>query len=155
MTVFGKSVSAYVGFAKGPAILMLLVGITRLAMSLGGVENATTKYVSLNITMLFCVIYLAIRMHTTGFGTYKHLWPAILVPSLVFHLCAILGIVIGMITGQDNIYTTPEYAFGQDGKTLLHLGAHLVIGIPVSTTINWLLGCLILLITRKLVRRPA
>jgi hypothetical protein len=153
--MFGKPLSAYVRFALGPAILMLIVGVVRLAMSLGGVENSTTKYVSLNITMLFCVFYLAIRMHTTGFGSYKHLWPAILIPGLAFHGCAILGIVVGMITGQDNIYTMPEYAFGQDGKTLTHLGAHLVIGIPVSTTINWLLGCLILFITKKLVRRPA
>jgi hypothetical protein len=154
MTVFGKPLSAYVGFAKGPAILMLIVGITRLAMSLGGVQNSTTRWVSLNVVMLLSVFYLAIRMHTTGFGTYKHLWPAILMPGLAFHGCAILGIVIGMITGLDNIYTTPEYAFGQDGKTLTHLGGHLVIGIPVGTTINWLIGCLILLITRKLVRRP-
>jgi hypothetical protein len=155
MTVFGKPLSAYVGFAKGPAILMLIVGITRLAMSLGGVQNSTTRWVSLNVVMLLSVFYLAIRMHTTGFGSYKHLWPAILIPGLVFHLCAILGIVIGMTSGQDNIYTTPEYAFDQDGKTLFHAGAHLVIGIPVGTTINWLIGCLILFITKKLVRRPA
>jgi hypothetical protein len=151
--MFGKSLSAYIAFAKGPAILMLIVGMTRLAMSLGGVPNSTTKWVSLNVAMFFCVLYLAIRMHSTGFGSYKHLWPAILIPNLIFHANAILGIVIGIITGHDNIYTTPEYAFDQDGKTLFHAGAHLVIGIPVGTTINWLIGCLILLITRKVARR--
>jgi hypothetical protein len=155
MTVFGKPLSAYVGFAKGAVILMLVVGVTRLAMSLGGVPNSTTKWVSLNIAMLFCVFYLAIRVHTTAFGSYKHLLPAIFIPNLLFHASAILGIVIGMITGQDNIYTTPEYAFGQDGKTLIHAGAHLAIGVPFSTLINWLVGCLILFITKKLVRRPA
>lgn len=104
---------------------------------------------------LIGLFYLAIRVHTTGFGSYKHLLPALLLPSLALHGVAITGIVIGIITGHDNVLTTPEYAFGADGKTMIHAGAHVVIGIPASTLINWLFGCLILFITQKVVRRTA
>jgi hypothetical protein len=155
MTVFGKPLSAYAKFSQGVIIAIVVVGLTRLALSLAGVPNSTTKWVSMSGVMLVGLFYLAIRIHTTGFGTYKHLFPALLMPIFFIQGIAILGIVIGMVTGNDNVFTTPEYAFGQDGKTLLHLGAHLVIGIPASTLMNWLIGCLVLFITRKLVRRSA
>ena len=152
MTVFGKPLSAYVKFSQGVIVAVLVVGLARLALSLAGMPNATTKWFAMNGVMFFGLFYLAIRIQTTGFGTYKHLFPAILMPAIVFHGIAILGIAIGMITGSDNVFTAAEYAFGQDGKTPLHIGAHLVLGIPASTLINWLFGCLILFITRKLAR---
>jgi hypothetical protein len=155
MTVFGKPASAYVAFSKRVALLILVVGIARLALSLGGVSNSTTRWLAMNGVYFLGLFYLAIRVHTTGFGSYKHLLPALVLPSLVLHGMAIAGIAIGMITGQDNVFTTPEYAFGQDGKTLFHMGMHLVVGIPASTLINWLFGCVILFITKKLIRRNA
>ena len=155
MTVFGKPASAYVAFSKGVALLILVVGVARLALSLAGVPNSTTRWLAMNGVLFFGLFYLAIRVHTTGFGSYKHLLPTLVLPSLILHGVAITGVVLGMITGHDNVFTTPEYAFGQDGKTLFHVGMHLVVGIPSSTVINWLFGCLILLITKKLVRRPA
>lgn len=155
MTVFGKPASAYVAFSKGVALLILVAGIARLALSLGGVPNSTTRWLAMNGVLFFGTFYLAIRVHTTGFGTYKHLLPALVLPSLVLHVISITGIAIGIVTGRDNVFTSPEYAFGQDGKTLFHVGMHLVVGIPASTVVNWLMGCLILLITKKLVRRTA
>jgi len=155
MTVFGKPLSAYVAFSKGVALLVLAVGIMRLALSLGGVPNSTTKWFTMNGVLFVGVIYLAIRVHTTGFGGYKQLLPALVLPNLMLHMVAITGIVTGMITGHDNVFTSPEFAFGGDGKTLLHAGAHLVIGIPASTLINWLVGCVILFISKKLIRRSA
>jgi hypothetical protein len=155
MTVFGKPVSVYVAFSKGVSLLLLIVGVARLALSLAGVPNSTTRWLAMNGVLFFGLFYLAIRIHTTGFGSYKHLLPALVLPCLILHGVAIAGIVLGMITGHDNVFTAPEYAFGQDGKTLFHVGMHLVVGIPSSTVINWLFGCLILLITKKLVRRTA
>jgi hypothetical protein len=155
MTVFGKPVAAYVAFSKVVTLAILVVGITRLSLSLSGVPNSTTKWLTMNGVYFFGFIYLAIRVHTTGFGSYKHLLPALVFPSMALHAVAIAGIVIGMITGNDNVFTTPEYAFGTDGKTLLHVGAHLVIGIPASTVVNWIFGCLVLFITKKFVRRGA
>src|SRR5262245_50778465 len=98
MTVFGKPASAYVAFSKGVAFLILVVGIIRLALSLGGVSNSTTKWISMNGAYLIGLFYLAIRVHTTGFGTYKHLLPALVPPGVVFHSIAIAGIAIGIAT---------------------------------------------------------
>ena len=43
MTIFGKSISEYYQFAKGILGLIVLVGIGRLALSLGGVPNSTSE----------------------------------------------------------------------------------------------------------------
>jgi hypothetical protein len=155
MKIFGKTVSQYISFAGGIAGLVLAVGIIRIALSLAGMPNATTKWASMNFVLVLGIIYLAFRAHTTGFGTYKHLLPSVVVVNSTMHLVAIAGIVIGMITGQDNVFTTPEYAFGEDGKTLFHAGMHVAIGMTVGAVINWLMSCVFLFIAKKAVRNPS
>ena len=52
MKIFGKSFSQYVTFEKGFLILVLVVGLARLALSLAGLPNATVKFVSLSVLLL-------------------------------------------------------------------------------------------------------
>jgi len=84
MIFFGKRLSEYVAFVKPFLGLILVVGIARLALSLGG---------------------------------------------------------------------APEYSFGGDGKTWLHVGAHLLIGTTIGSLVSWLVGCLIMFATKKLATR--
>ena len=71
MTIFGKRVSEYLAFAKIFLLLIAIVGIARLALSLAGVENATVKWLSISVLALLGLVYYAIRVHTSGFGSYK------------------------------------------------------------------------------------
>ena len=48
MTIFGKRLSEYVAFSKLFLGLILVVGIVRLALSLGGVPNSMVKWISIN-----------------------------------------------------------------------------------------------------------
>jgi len=57
--IFGKSLSDYVSFEKGFLILVLVVGLARLALSLLGVPNSTAKFLSL--TVLFLLGWSTIR----------------------------------------------------------------------------------------------
>ena len=69
--------------------------------------------------------------------------------SVVGEAIIIAGIVIAIFTGHDNIFSAPEYSGGGDGKTWLHAGAHLVLGTIVGPLVAWLVGSLILFITKK------
>ena len=51
MTIFGKRLSEYVAFSKPFLGLILVVGIVRLALSLGGVPNWTAKWLSITAVM--------------------------------------------------------------------------------------------------------
>jgi hypothetical protein len=151
MTIFDKRLSDYAAFAKPFMILVLIVGGLRLGLSLGGASDSIVKWISVTAVMWIGVLYFAIKVHTAGFGSYKHLLPVLLFPNLVGQAIAIIAIVIGIVTGNDNIYTAPEYSFGQDGKTWLHAGAHLLLGTTIGTLVGWLVGCVIMFITKRLV----
>ena len=102
--------------------------------------------------MWIAVLYYSVRVHTAGFGAYKHLLPVLVLPNLVAQAIAITGITIAIVTGNANIFSAPEYAFGGDGKTWLHVAAHALIGTTVGSLIPWAAGCAILAATRRMAR---
>jgi hypothetical protein len=151
MTIFGKRLSEYVAFCKPFLILILVVGIARLALSLGGVPNSIARWLSITVVIWIGVLYYAIRVHTSGFGSYKQLLPICVLQSLAAQAVIVPSIILAIFTGKDNIYSVPEYSFGSDGKSWLHVGAHLLLGTTVAPLIGWLVGCLIMFATKKLV----
>ncbi len=153
--MFGKPLYEYIAFAKVFLLLIVVVGLARLALSLAGVENATIKWLSITVVSLVGAVYYSIRVHTSGFGSYKQLLALIFIQSVVGEAIIISGIVIAIVTGRDNIFSAPEYSGGGDGKTWLHAGAHLVLGILAGSLVTWLIGSLILFITKKVAPRAA
>jgi hypothetical protein len=153
MNIFGKPLGEYVRFCRPFILLVAVIGITRLALSLAGAPNATATWFSMTAVAWIGVFYYAVRVHSSGFGTYKHLLPIVALINLTAQAIAIVAIVIAIVTGTNNIFSAPEYAFGSDGKTWLHVGAHLVVGTTVGTLIPWLTGSLIMFISTKLSRQ--
>ncbi len=153
MKMFGKNLSEYVAFSKLFLGLILVVGIFRLALSLGGVPNTTAKWLSITAVIWIGVLYYSIRVHTSGFGSYKQLLPIFILQSLAAQAIIVPAILLAIFTGTDNIYSAPEYSFGGDGKTWLHAGAHLLVGTTIGPLVGWLVGCLILFATKKLATR--
>jgi hypothetical protein len=153
MNIFGKRLSEYVAFSKPFLGLILVVGIARLALSLGGVPNSTTKWLSVTAVIWIGILYFSIRVHTSGFGSFKHLLPILVLQSLAAQIIIVPAIMLAIFTGQDNIYSVPEYSFGQDGKTWLHAAAHLGLGTTIGPLVGWLVGCLIMFATKKLVTK--
>ena len=153
MTIFGKRLSDYVAFSKLFLGLILVVGIARLALSLGGVPNAAAKWLSITAVIWIGVLYYSVRIHTSGFGSYKHLLPICVLQGLTAQVVIVPAIILAIFTGNDNIYSAPEYSFGSDGKTWLHVAAHLGLGTTIGPLIGWLVGCLILFATKKLVTK--
>ena len=150
MTIFGKSVSEYIEFARLFLGLILLVGAVRLLLSLAGMPNATVKWFSLTAAAWIGVLYYAVRVHTSGFGSYRHLLPIYLLMSLTAQIIVIPAIVIAILSGSNNIYTAPEYSLGEDGKTWGHAAAHLFVGTTIGSGVSWLIGSLVMFLTRKL-----
>jgi hypothetical protein len=150
MIIFGKSLSEYVAFTRMFIAAVFLVGLARLALSLAGAPNTTTRWVSMTVVIWIGLLYYSVRVHSSGFGSYRHLLPVIALPNFVGHAIAILAIVIAIFTGNDNVFSAPEYAFGGDGKSWLHAGAHLFVGTTIGTLVPWLIGCVFMLAAKKL-----
>jgi len=146
--MFGKKLSEYISFAKPILLLILVVGIARLALSLAGVQNSAVKWLSISVTLLIGLVYFSIRVYTTGFGSYKQLLPVLYLQAIVSQAIVIAGIVIAIETHKDNIFSAPEYSGGGDGKTWVHVAAHLVVMI-ISPLVAWLVGSAIMWVTKK------
>lgn len=153
MIIFGTPLSEYVAFAKIFLVLIIIVGVARLALSLAGVENAVVKWLSISVVALIGLVYYSIRVHTSGFGSYKQLLALIVIQSIVAQAIIIIGIAIAIFTNRDNIFSAPEYSGGGDGKTWLHAGAHLLFGVIVGSLVSWLIGSIILFVTKKVAPR--
>ena len=153
--MFGKRLSDYIRFQQAILGLILVVGLAKLAMTLAGVPNATTKWLSLTVLTLVGLVYYGVRVHTAGFGSYKQLLPLLFNQNVLAHTIIVIGIVIGIMTGHDNVFTAPEYSGGGDGKTWLHVGAHVVLGMIVGTLLGWLIASIVMWVTKRVARRPA
>ncbi len=154
MIIFGKPLSEYIRFSKLFIILIAAVGITRLALTLTGAPNSTARWFSMTVVMWLGLICYSIRVQTSGFGTYRHLLPVLAIPNIVAQAIAITGIMTAIFTGTGNVFSAPEFAFGGDGKTWIHVAAHLFFGTTAGSLIPWAVGSGILAITKK-VSQPA
>jgi len=149
MTIFGKPLSQYTQFCSLFLILVPLVGVVRLVLSLSGTPNASVKWISVTAAVWIGVVYNAVRVHTRGFGAYKQLLVITVLLNLAGQAVIICGIVLGMITGETNIFSAPEYSFFGNGANLLHVGAHLFIATTAGSLVAWALGSFVLFITKR------
>jgi predicted anti-sigma-YlaC factor YlaD len=149
--MFGKKLSEYVQFERWILILIAIAFVVRLSLSVGGTSIGVTRWVSINIVLLLGLLYCSVAVHTRGFGGYKHLFGLLLVQTVLAHMLIALGIIIGIVTGTDNIYTLPEFFGGSNGRNWVHVGIHVIVGF-ILPLFGWLFGSAILFITKRLKR---
>jgi hypothetical protein len=150
MTIFGKRLSEYFAFSKPFLGLIFIVAIDRLALSLAGVPSSTAKWVSATGAIWLGVLYFGIKVHTSGFGSYKQLLPICYLMSITAQMVIVPSIILAILTGHDNIYSIPENFFGNDGKSWLHVAGHIFLGgATLGPLVSWLLGSIIMFVTKK------
>jgi hypothetical protein len=152
--IFGKRLSEYVAFEKGVLALIAVVGIVKLALSLAGVPDATTRYVSITVVGIAAAAYLGIVTHTKGFGSYRQLLPLMVIIGIVSNTIVVAGILISAATGKANIFTANEYGGGL--SLPIHIGGHVVGGMIIGPLMAWALSSLVMFVTKKVTpARPA
>jgi len=155
MKIFGKSGSEYFAFQKAIVILIVVVGLLRLAMSLAGLPVATVKWISLTAVAMVGIIYCAVQVPRTGFGGYKHLLPLFFIQSMLGNIIIAGGIALAAITGRDNIYSIPEYSGPLAGNPWFHAAGHLLDGLIVGPLLGWLIGSAIMFVVKRLLPSKA
>ena len=145
--IFGKPWLEYVRFQRVFLILIVVVGLARLFLSLAGMPNSTVKFLSITVIGLIGIFYYGIRVHTTGFGSYKQLLPLIVIQNVVTHTLIIAAIVLARLTHQVNIYSAPEY--GGNAGTRFHILGHVLIGMVGFSLVGWLLASIVMWVTKR------
>ena len=153
--MFGKTLAEYLKFQRVVLALVVAAFVVRLALSMAGVANTTARWISVTVVLLAGMVYYGVAVYRSGFGSYKQLYPLMLIQSIVGEGLVALAIALAILTSRDNIYTAPEYSGGGDGKNWLHVLAHLVIAGIVLPLVSWAISSLILLITKKVAPKTA
>ncbi len=155
MRIFGKPLAEYFSFQKWILALIIVVGIGRLALSLAGLPNSSVKWISVTGALIVGLLYCAIQVPRTNFGSYRHLLPLFVIQGVLSQLIVVIAIILAIQTGADNIFSAPEYSGNVDGKNWGHVGAHLVVGFLVGPLIGWLLSSGIMFVVKKLSPRSS
>ena len=155
MKIFGKTFGEYVRFQKTFLILILAVGLARLTLSLASVPTSTVRWLSMTVVLHAGVIYAGIKAPRAGFG-YRHLLPVVVLQAALVNGITIVGILIAITTGQDNIFTSPEFSPpGDEGRGAFHVFGHVAFGTGIGSLISWAISSLVLCITKLATRRSA
>jgi len=155
--MFGKRLTEYLKFQKVWLALIAAVGLARLGLSLAGLPDSAVMFLSMTAVGWAAVIYYGVAVHTKGFGSYKQLLPLMISQVVIVQSIAVTGILLA-IAGFPNIYAAPEYSgppFARSTNQWSHALAHLTIGMVVPVLLWWGVGSLVLLITKRVARRPA
>jgi hypothetical protein len=158
--MFGRSLAQYVSFEKPILILIAVVWLLRMGLSTAGMPTAGVRFFSITGVLALGSLYYGWAASRQGFGSFKQLYGANLIQGLVSQTLIAAAIVLAIVTGQDNIYTIPEFypasaggdplGLPPDGKNLGHAIAHIVVvGALVGPIVGWLLSSAVHLATRK------
>jgi hypothetical protein len=155
MKIFGKPLTEYIRFERYYLLLILVVGLARLGLSLARIPNSVDKYLSVTVLELLGFLLFSVIVYTSGFGSYLQLYPVLLLQWIVAQAIIIAGIVISIVTNEDNIFSAPEFSPGkQSGRTWIHAIMHVAV-VVIFPIVFWGLGCLIMFVTKKIAPRRA
>jgi hypothetical protein len=150
LKIFDKTIAEYFAFQKAIVILILIVGLLRLTLSLAGLPDSIVTYISLTGMAVVGVVYCAIQIARTGFGSYRHLLPLFVMQALPANLIISAGIAITALTGVQNIFSSPEHSGPMVNRPWLHAGGHLLDGLIIGPLIGWLVGSVLIFVIKKL-----
>lgn len=144
--MFGKRITEYVSFIRPILAAIVVVGLSRLLLSIAGLDRLA-ELLSTTALVLVGVVYAGVRATTSGFGTYRHLFPLMLVQGVAANLFSCLGVLVAG-AGLANIYAAPEHSNLPNHwpHALGHVAGGLTI-VPLST---WLLASAVMLVARVL-----
>jgi hypothetical protein len=155
MKIFGKTLGEYIRFQKPFLVLILVVGLARLALSLAGAPNSAVRWLSMTMVLLAGVIYAGVMAPRAGFG-YRHLLPVVFLQAALVNGITIVGILIAIATGHDNIFTAPEFSPpGDEGRGGFHVFGHVAFGTGIGTLLSFAISSLVRWIAALAARRSA
>jgi len=119
--MFGKSLSEYVAFQKPILILIAAVWALRLVLSMAGVPVSGAQFVSVTGVLVLGALYYGWAVGQKGFGSFKQLYGLNLIQGVFSQTLVALAIVLAIVTGQDNIYSMPEFYPPSQGISVMGL----------------------------------
>jgi hypothetical protein len=139
----------------GPLFALIgAVWALRMILAAAGVPGWLLGIVAVTAAGPVCVLLAAFLIHFRRFGSYANVVAASLLLSAWGQFLIIAAILFSVVTGQENVYTAPEFSIpGDDPLHLRHILGHLVLSTPIETLVGAVAGCLVLWLLRMVLPR--
>lgn len=149
MKIDGHGLRDYLQMLAPLFALIAAVWALRIVVYAAGVRGPALHVISVTLAGRVSILLAVIMIHYRRFGGYAGVVVSVLLLSCFEQLIISAAILFTVLTGIFNVYSNPHFTFGESPRA--HLVGHLTVGIGSGTLLGAAMGCLLLLILRKLV----
>jgi len=128
--------------------LIAAVWALRLVVYAAGVQGPALHVISVTLAGRVSILLAVIMIYRRRFGGYTSVIASVFLLSCWEQFIISAAILFTVLTGVTNVYSARRFTFGESPAT--HLVGHLTVGIGSGTLLGAAMGCLLLLILRKL-----
>jgi hypothetical protein len=148
MRIDGHSLRDYLHLLAPLGALMAAVWALRIVVYAAGARGDVLHIISVTLAGRLSILLAVIMIHRRRFGGYTSVITSVFLLTCWEQFIISAAILFTVLTGMTNVYSASRFTFGE--SPLAHLVGHLTIGIGSGTLLGAAMGCLLLLIVRKL-----
>ena len=137
------------------APLLVLIGavwVLRLVLYAAGAPAMVLHVVSVTVAGAASALLAALMIHSRRFGSYTSVVAVVFLLNCWQQFLISAAILFTALTGISNVYSAPEFSFGQSLSA--HIAGHLTFGIGSGTILGTVMGCAVLWMLRRADRGP-
>ena len=149
MKIDGHGLRDYFRLLAPLFALIAAVWALRIVVYAAGVRGPALHVISVTLAGRLSILLAVIIIHRRRFGGYTSVIASVFLLSCWEQLVISAAILFTVLTGIFNVYSAPHYTFGE--TPAVHMLGHLTVGIGSGALLGAAMGCLLLLILRKLV----
>ena len=129
--------------------LIAAVWALRWIMALASTPPGLVRMMSVSVAGAVAVLVAVVMIHFKRFGGYTSVVVSAFLLVLWEEILIVAAILCTMVTGIENLYTVPEFGFGE--SYLHHIAGHVTYGLGVEGIFAAGMGCVLLWVLRRLV----
>ncbi len=149
MRIGEHGVREHIRFLSPAFAFVAAVWLLRLIVAEAGSPIWLVRLFSVTVAATVAVLLSVILIHARRFGGYVSVVVASLLINIWAQILITLTILFSILTKTNNVFTAPEFSFGENQWR--HLQGHLTFSIGVGTLVGAAEGCLLLWLLRILV----
>jgi hypothetical protein len=147
MKIGGHGLGDHIRLLGPLLVLMAAVWALRIVLYAAGAPPFVLHVVSVTLAGAACTLLVAIMIHSRRFGSYTSVVAAVFLLSCWQQLLISAAILFTALTGLQNVYSAPEFSFGQN--LWGHIAGHLTFGIGSGAILGAVMGCAVFWMLRK------
>lgn len=147
MKVGGHGLRDHIRLVSPLLALIAAVWALRLVLHLAGAPPLVLHITSVTLATAAATLLAGIMVHNRQFGSYANVVVAVFILSVWEQILISAAIAFTALTGLVNVYSAPEFSFGQ--SLWVHIAGHLIFGIGSGTLFGTVVGGVVFWMLRK------